>query len=65
MVKHLDPTRYDHLFRATSATGDDGSSRAAEVWVGGSGIVLGGPKYAEYEIEPGEPLVRQGSLTLD
>jgi hypothetical protein len=23
---------------------------------GGSGVHLGGPKYAEYEIEPGQPL---------
>jgi hypothetical protein len=29
----------------------------ADVVEGGSGIVLGGPKYAEYEVEPGRPLV--------
>jgi hypothetical protein len=26
---------------------------------GGSGIRLGGPKYAEYEVEPGRPLIEQ------
>ena len=27
----------------------------AEAVAGGSGILLGGPRYAEYEIEPGQP----------
>jgi hypothetical protein len=25
--------------------------------VGGAGVVLGGPKYAEFEVEPGRPIV--------
>ena len=54
VVKRLDPSRCDALFVhvgdgrrwyiPTSSLG------------GGSGLVLGGPKYAEFEIEPGDPL---------
>ena len=54
VVKRLDATRCDHLFVHVG----DGRRRfiPAAALGGGSGIVLGGPKYAEYEVEPGEPL---------
>ena len=54
VVKRLDATRCDHLFVHV------GDGRRwfipASVLGGGSGIVLGGPKYGEYEVDPGEPL---------
>ena len=54
IVKRLDATRCDKLFVHV------GDGRRwyipADVLGGGSGIVLGGPKYAEYEVEPGQPL---------
>jgi hypothetical protein len=54
LVKRLDATRCDVLFVHV------GDGRRwyipATVLGGGSGIVLGGPKYAEYEVEPGDPL---------
>jgi hypothetical protein len=54
MVKRLDPERYDCLFVHV------GDGRRwfipAEVVEGGCGIHLGGPKYAQFEIEPGDPL---------
>ena len=54
IVKHLDATRCDRLFVHV------GDGRRwyipATVLGGGTGLVLGGPKYAEYEVEPGEPL---------
>jgi PD-(D/E)XK endonuclease len=54
VVKRLDSTRCDQLFVHVG----DGSRWfiPASALGGGSGIVLGGPKYAEYEVEPGEPL---------
>jgi hypothetical protein len=54
VVKLLDPTRYDQLFVLVG----DGRRWLipATAVEGGSGVHLGGPKYAEYEIEPGEPL---------
>jgi PD-(D/E)XK endonuclease len=54
IVKRLDATRCDTLFVHV------GDGRRwyipATALGGGSAIVLGGPKYAEYEVEPGEPL---------
>ena len=53
-MKRLDPSRYDFLF----VLAGDGrrwfipSSRVD----GGSGLRLGGPKYAEFEVEPGDPI---------
>ncbi len=54
IVKRLDASRYDYLFVLVG----DGRrwfipSDAVE---GGCGIRLGGPKYAAYEVEPGQPL---------
>jgi hypothetical protein len=54
VVKRLDSTRCDQLFVHV------GDGRRwfipASALGGGSSIVLGGPKYAEYEVEPAEPL---------
>jgi hypothetical protein len=54
LVKRLDATRCDALFVHV------GDGRRwyipASALGGGSGIVLGGPKYAEYEIDGGDPL---------
>jgi hypothetical protein len=62
VVKLLDPSRYDYLFVLVA----DGRRwfMPSSVVGGGSGIHLGGPKYAKYEIEPGQPL-RSGSVPLD
>jgi hypothetical protein len=54
VVKHLDPARYDYLF-VVVGDGRRWLIPAAAV-AGGSGIRLGGPKYAQYEIAPGEAL---------
>jgi PD-(D/E)XK endonuclease len=54
IVKHLDATRCDCVFVHV------GDGRRwyipATALGGGSSIRLGGPRYAEYEVEPGEPL---------
>lgn len=55
VVKHFSSSRCDSLFVAV-ADGRRWFMPAGAVG-GGSGIVLGGPKYAEYEVEPGRPLV--------
>jgi PD-(D/E)XK nuclease superfamily protein len=61
-VKVLDPSRCDRLFVHV------GEGRRwyipAKVLGGSTHIVLGGPKYATYEIEPGEPLQARPSPTL-
>jgi PD-(D/E)XK endonuclease len=61
LVKRLDATRCDALFVHV----DDGRRWyiPARALGGGSGIVLGGPKYEEYEVEPGEPLQGRPSAT--
>ena len=55
VVKRLDATRCDHLFVHV------GDGRRwyipARALGGSSAIALGGPKYSEYEIEPGRPLL--------
>jgi PD-(D/E)XK endonuclease len=53
-TKRIDPTRFDYLFVLTA----DGRrwfipSMALDV---GTSISLGGPKYSEFEIEPGSPI---------
>jgi hypothetical protein len=54
LVKRFDPRRCDYLF---AHVGDGRRwfipARAVE---GGSGLLLGGPKYEAYEVEPGRPL---------
>jgi hypothetical protein len=54
VVKLLDPSRYDYLF----VLAGDGRRWLIPVPVvgGGRAIHLGGPKYAAFEIDRGEPL---------
>jgi hypothetical protein len=54
LVKVLDPSRCDALF----VHAGDGRRWyiPASVVEGAHGLCLGGPKYAEYEVEPGPPL---------
>jgi hypothetical protein len=63
IVKRLDATRCDRVFVHV------GDGRRwyipATALGGGSAITLGGPKYAEYEVEPGEPLQARPPPTLD
>jgi len=54
LVKRLDAARCDALF-VHVGDGRRWYIPAADLG-GGSGILLGGPKYATYEVEPGEPL---------
>jgi hypothetical protein len=62
LVKVLDARRYDYLF---VLVGDGRRWLIPAAGVdGGSGLNLGGPKYAKYEIDPGEPL-ENISPTLD
>ena len=55
LVKRFDASRCDRLFVLVA----DGRRwwMPASVVGGGTGIRLGGPKYAEYEVERGRPLV--------
>jgi hypothetical protein len=62
LVKHLDPTRYDCLF-VVVGDGRQWLIPATEVEAK-TRILLGGPKYSEYEIEPGPPL-RSQAASLD
>jgi PD-(D/E)XK endonuclease len=54
LVKRLDPSRCDAIF----VHAGDGRRWyiPASALGGSSAILLGGPKYAEYEVEPGERL---------
>jgi hypothetical protein len=54
LVKRLDVSRCDFLFVLVG----DGRRWCipASALDGGTGIQLGGPKYAEFEVEPGRPL---------
>jgi hypothetical protein len=55
LVKYLDPAHYDYLF---VLVGDGRRWLVPASDVGGAcGVRLGGPKYAAYEIEPGQPLL--------
>ncbi len=54
VVKLLDASRCDYLF-VHVGDGRRWFIPATEIG-GGSGILIGGPKYALYEIEPGRPL---------
>jgi hypothetical protein len=55
LVKRLDRERIDYLFVLV------GDGRRwfipADSVAGGTGILLGGPKYANFEVEPGRPLI--------
>ena len=61
IVKRLDPSRYDYLFVA-AADGRRWWIPSHEVG-GGTHIMLGGPKYAAFEVEPGPPM--PGAKVLD
>jgi hypothetical protein len=67
VVKRLDASQFDYLF-AVVGDGRRWSipSRAVE---GRTGILLGGPKYAEFEVEQGRPLpspaVDETASTID
>jgi Holliday junction resolvase-like predicted endonuclease len=65
VIKHFSASRCDSLFVAV-ADGRRWFIPAGAV-DGGSGIVVGGPKYADFEVEPGRPLVseRPRSLSSD
>jgi hypothetical protein len=54
LVKHFDPSLCDVLFVLVG----DGRRWCipAHAVEGGRGVLLGGPKYAAYEVEPGRPL---------
>lgn len=54
LVKHLDRGRIDYLFVLVA----DGRRWfiPAHAVAGGTGILLGGPKYASFEVEAGRPL---------
>lgn len=54
VAKYLDPSRFDYLFVLV------GDGRRwfipADRVTGGRGLVLGGPKYGEFEVERGAPI---------
>src|SRR5262249_1859647 len=54
VAKRLDPSSFDYLFVVT-ARGRRWFVPAAAI-DGGDALSLGGPKYSEYEIEPGVPI---------
>lgn len=63
LVKRFSPDRCDYLF-VLAGDGRRWFVPSSEV-AGGSGITLGGPKYAEYEVARGGPLVDgQRALSL-
>jgi hypothetical protein len=55
-IKKFDPSRVDYLF-AHTGEGRRWFVPSTAIEAGGA-ISLGGPKYAEYEIEPGRPIDR-------
>lgn len=63
LVKRLDPSRCDALF-VHAGDGRRWYIRASCLG-GSSGILLGGPRYSEYEVEPGEPLKARPPPTLE
>ena len=54
LVTHLDAATFDHLF-VLVADGRQWFIPAARV-EGGRAILLGGPKYGEFEVAPGDPI---------
>ncbi len=59
LVKRLDTSHIDYLFVLVA----DGRRWFIPSFAigGGSGILLGGPKYADYEVDPGRPLPSQAT----
>jgi PD-(D/E)XK endonuclease len=54
LVKRLDPSRCDYVF-VHAGDGRRWYIPASDLG-GNSGILLGGPRYAGHEVEPGQPL---------
>lgn len=61
LVKRLDPTRCDFVFIHVG-DGRRWFIPASELG-GGTAIVVGGPKYAAFEIDPGDPLPSKNGPT--
>ena len=61
LVKRFSATRCDRLF---VLAGDGRRWLIPAAAVGGAGVLLGGPKYAAYEIDPGRPFTRTPRTTL-
>jgi hypothetical protein len=61
LVKTLDASRCDYVF-AHVGDGRRWFIPATELG-GGSGILLGGPRYAAFEVGPGEPLQARSSAS--
>jgi hypothetical protein len=63
LVKRFDASRCDRLFVHV------GDGRRWFIPVSavscGTGILLGGPKYAEFEVDPGEPLQSRSPIALE
>ncbi len=61
MIKRMDPSRCDYVFVHV------GDGRRwfipTSALAGGSHAAVGGPKYAEYEIEPAQPLMSRSGST--
>ena len=62
IVKRIDASRCDKPCSFTLAMGAGGSFPVSAL-DGGSGIVLGGPKFAAYEVESGDPLPSRSSVS--
>ena len=62
VVRHLDPRDYDYLF-VTVADGRRWFIPARRI-EGRTGVLLGGPKYAMYEVEPGPPMPSSDGLEV-
>jgi hypothetical protein len=62
LVKRMDPSRCDYLF-AHVADGRRWFIPSTKVG-GGNGILLGGPKYAPYEVDRGRPLRYERPSTI-
>jgi PD-(D/E)XK endonuclease len=54
LVKKLDPSRFDYLF-VLVAEGRQWFIPAPRI-EGATTILIGGPKYSEFEVEPGDPI---------
>jgi PD-(D/E)XK endonuclease len=59
VVKRLNTSRFDYLF-VLVADGRRWFIPSSAVG-GGSSILLGGPKYADFEVDPGHPLPSQAT----
>jgi PD-(D/E)XK endonuclease len=62
LVKRMDSSRCDYLF-VHVADGRRWFIPADRIG-GGNGILIGGPKYADYEVDRGRPLARERRSTI-